>query len=158
MPGPVIQHEVKRFRTNPVSVRNAMSLILTATAITVVASGVLMWFVDRDNFPTIGVAFWWAIQTVTTVGYGDVTPTTPVGRAIGSLVLIESIAFLSIVTAVITSTFVEQARRQRQAESGELSNREVAGMVTELSAKVDHLEEMIRGLRDDPDLRSDRDR
>ena len=78
-----------------------------------------MWTVDRENFPTIGVAFWWAIQTVTTVGYGDVTPTTALGRFIGSFVLIESIAFLSIVTAVITSTFVEQARQQRQLESGE---------------------------------------
>jgi len=158
MPGPVIEHEVKRFRNNPVSVRNAMALILTATFITVVVSGVLMWAVDRENFPTIGVAFWWAIQTVTTVGYGDVTPTTSLGRFIGSFVLIESIAFLSIVTAVITSTFVEQARQQRQLESGEPSNREVLAMVMDLSAKVDRLEETIRRLRDDPDLRSERDR
>ena len=158
MPGPVVRREVERFRRNPVSVRNAMALILVATTITVFASGVLMWLVDPDNFPNIGVALWWAIQTVTTVGYGDVTPTNTVGRAIGSLVLIESIAFLSIVTATITSTFVEQARRQHQVNAGEPSNREVLAAVSDLSAKVETLEATIRALRDGPDLRGDPDR
>jgi voltage-gated potassium channel len=135
-----------------------MTLILTATTITVFASGLLMWLVDRDNFPNIGIALWWAIQTVTTVGYGDVTPTTTLGRTVGSFVLIESIAFLSIVTAVITSTFVEQARRQHQSESGEPTNRDMAATLDELIAKVDRLEASIRELRDGPDSRSDRDR
>lgn len=157
MPGPVITHEVERFRRNPVSVRNAMALILTATTVTVFVSGFLMWVVDRDNFPNIGVALWWAIQTVTTVGYGDVVPTSTLGRAIGSFVLIESIAFLSIVTAVITSTFVEQARRQQQSQNREPTNSDMAAMIGELSAKVDQLEASIRELRDGPDSRSGRD-
>jgi voltage-gated potassium channel Kch len=152
MPGPVITHQVQRFRSNPISVRNAMALILTATTVTVFVSGFLMWIVDRDNFPNIGVALWWAIQTVTTVGYGDVVPTTVAGRAIGSFVLIESIAFLSIVTAVITSTFVEQARRQRQAETGEPSTSDLAAMLADLTTKIEHLEENIRDLRDGPKL------
>ena len=157
MPGPVITHQVQRFRENPVSVRNAMALILTATTFTVFASGLLMWLVDRDNFPNIGVALWWAIQTVTTVGYGDVVPTTTLGRAIGSFVLIESIAFLSIVTAVITSTFVEQARRQQQAQNREPTNSEVAAMLGELTAKMDQLDASIRDLRDGPGSGSGRD-
>ena len=135
-----------------------MALILIATTITVFASGLLMWIFDRENFPTIGIALWWAIQTVTTVGYGDVTPTTTVGRAIGSFVLIESIAFLTIVTAVITSSFVEQARRQRQEESGAPSSSDLAAMLADLTAKVEHLEESIRELRDGPEFGSGRDR
>jgi voltage-gated potassium channel Kch len=158
MPGPVVTREVRRFRRNPISVRNAMALILTATTITVFASGFLMWIVDRDNFPNIGVALWWAIQTVTTVGYGDVTPTTFAGRAIGSFVLVESIAFLSIVTAVITSTFVEQARRQHRQDSGEPSASDLAAMLTDLTTKVEQLEATIRDLRDGPKLEGDRDR
>jgi voltage-gated potassium channel len=158
MPGPIVSHQVQRFRTNPVSVRNAMAIILTATILTVFVSGFLVWLVDRENFPNMGIALWWAIQTVTTVGYGDVTPTTSLGRLIASFVLIESIAFLSIVTAVITSTFVEQARRERQKTTGEPSNRDLSEMITELTAKVDHLEQVIQGLRDDPGSRSGRDR
>jgi voltage-gated potassium channel len=158
MPGPVFAHQVQRFRRNPVSVRNAMALILTATTVTVFLSGFLMWIVDRDNFPTMGVALWWAIQTVTTVGYGDVVPTTTAGRAIGSFVLIESIAFLSIVTAVITSTFVEQGRRQHRQETGEPSSSDLAAMITDLTTKVEQLEATVRDLRDGPKLEGGRDR
>ena len=60
------------------------------------------------------------MQTVTTVGYGDVTPTTKIGRIIAVFVMLEGIALLSIVTAAVTSTFVERARAAReQAENAE---------------------------------------
>jgi voltage-gated potassium channel Kch len=58
---------------------------------------------------------WWALQTVTTVGYGDVTPTHVAGRLVGVLVMLEGIAFIAIVTAVITSTFVARATREHGA-------------------------------------------
>jgi len=54
---------------------------------------------------------------VTTVGYGDVTPTNTAGRLVGGLFLLEAISFVTIVTAVITSSFVERARQQRIADS-----------------------------------------
>jgi voltage-gated potassium channel len=60
-----------------VSIRNAASIIVLATTGIVVAAGVLMWALDHDEYPNIWRALWWAIQTVTTVGYGDVTPQTP---------------------------------------------------------------------------------
>src|SRR4051812_15034681 len=157
MPGPIINREVAKFRTNPVSVRNAMPLILTATVITVFASGFLVWVFDRRDFPDMGIALWWAIQTVTTVGYGDVTPTNTVGRLIGSFVLLESIAFLSIITATITSTFVEQARRQRQLTDGGTRDAQVVAALADLTAKVEQLEASIRDARDDPEPRPDAD-
>src|SRR3954449_2503495 len=116
MPGPIINREVAKFRTNPVSVRNAMALILIATVITVFASGFLVWVFDRRDFPDMGIALWWAIQTVTTVGYGDVTPTNTVGRLIGSAVLLYSVAFLTILTAAITTSFIDRSRIERQGE------------------------------------------
>jgi voltage-gated potassium channel Kch len=156
MPGPIISREVERFRRDPVSVRNAMALILIATILTMFIAGFLVWLFDRQDFPNIGVALWWALQTVTTVGYGDVTPKTVVGRLIGSFVLIESIAFLTIVTAVITSTFVEQARRQRErAEGGRYS--ELVAALSDLSAKLDQLEASVRDLRGGPQSRSEPD-
>jgi voltage-gated potassium channel len=156
MPGPIISREVERFRRDPVSVRYAMALILTATVLTMFIAGFLVWVFDRQDFPNIGVALWWALQTVTTVGYGDVTPKTVVGRIIGSFVLVESIAFLTIVTAVITSTFVEQARRQRErAEGGRYS--ELVAVLSDLSAKLDQLEASVRHLRGGPQSPSDPD-
>jgi voltage-gated potassium channel len=58
---------------------------------------------------------------VTTVGYGDVTPQHPSGRFVGVLVMLEGIAFLTITTAVITSTFVARAERERAFAQGESS-------------------------------------
>jgi hypothetical protein len=46
----------------------------------VVGAGVLISVIDREEYPDVGIGMWWALQTVTTVGYGDVTPTHVAGR------------------------------------------------------------------------------
>ena len=65
--------------------RAAVVVAAASTAITVVA-GFLMTVADHDNFPSIGRGMWFSVQTVTTVGYGDVVPTTVAGRLIAALV------------------------------------------------------------------------
>jgi voltage-gated potassium channel len=102
----------------PASVRNAIRLIVVATAVTTVVGAVLVRLFDHKDFHDIGTAMWWSLQTVTTVGYGDVTPKTWVGRAIGSLVILYAVAFMSILIAAITTSFIERARAQRQAALG----------------------------------------
>jgi voltage-gated potassium channel Kch len=69
----------------------------------------------------VGIGLWWAIQTVTTVGYGDVAPKDVVGRVVAALVMLYGIAFIAIVTAVITSTFVARASRDYDAAHREKS-------------------------------------
>ena len=61
---------------------------------------------------------WWALQTVTTVGYGDVVPTTAAGRGVASLLLLGGLALISVVTATITSGFVARAQQER-ADTGQ---------------------------------------
>jgi voltage-gated potassium channel len=100
-----------------------------------------MHFTDKKTYPTIGDGLWWAIQTVTTVGYGDLVPTSTVGRLVAGLVMLAGIGFLTVVTAVITSTFIESARRRRR------------GTETDpLSAKLDQIGERLNvieaGLKD----------
>jgi voltage-gated potassium channel len=77
--------------------------------------GVLIKFVDHENFPSVGLGIWWALQTVTTVGYGDVVPTTLAGRVIGGVVMVIGIAFISFVTAGVTSTLVRRAGEESRA-------------------------------------------
>jgi voltage-gated potassium channel Kch len=154
----MIERRMDRMLTEPVSVRRALQAIVGGTITVVVGSALLMRLLDHREYRSYGRGLWWAIQTVTTVGYGDVTPTTVAGRAIGSFVLIESIAFLSIVTAVITSTFVEQGRRQHRQDSGEPSRGDLAAMITDLTSKIDRLEATVRDLGDGPELEGDRDR
>jgi voltage-gated potassium channel len=70
------------------------------------AAGFVVTLVDRKDFPTFGIAVWWAIVTLATVGYGDVVPHTTWGRVVGSAVIILGVTFIAFLTATITSYFV----------------------------------------------------
>jgi voltage-gated potassium channel Kch len=138
----VADRMIDRYLRDPASVRRAMGVIVTATAIVVVGAGALMRLVDHHEYPSIWVGMWWAIQTVTTVGYGDVTPRDPNGRIVATFVMLEGIAFLAIVTASITSTFVERANRDRQSMENLYEQRleeRLAGIDAELQATREQL-------------------
>ena len=64
-----IDPRTSRFCVSP-SVRLAASVIVTATAVIVVVGGVLIRIIDHEEYATVWVGMWWALQTVTTVGYG----------------------------------------------------------------------------------------
>jgi voltage-gated potassium channel len=111
----LIRRQVDRFRAKPSSLRNAAVVIVTVTIATVVIGSVIVWLFDPRDFPDLGTAVWFTLQTVTTVGYGDVTPTNPIGRIVAGIVMLVAIAFLTVVTALITSTFIEAGQRERLA-------------------------------------------
>jgi len=113
-------------------------VIVTATFVVVLLSGVLMTLIDNPEFPDFGVGLWWAVQTVTTVGYGDVAPQNGAGRLLGAIVMLEGTAFIAIVTAVITSSFVTRAQAEQRKD--ELSDRElIERRFDELERKIDAL-------------------
>jgi voltage-gated potassium channel len=68
-----------------------------------------------DDFDTFGESLWWAAQTVTTVGYGDVIPATTQGRAIAFLLMLTGFATLSLMTASISAAFVHRVEAPRRA-------------------------------------------
>jgi voltage-gated potassium channel len=136
----LVERRIDRFMREPPSVRNAAGVIVLVTGSIVVGAGVLISVIDHDEYPSIGLGLWWALQTVTTVGYGDVTPAHVSGRIVGAVVMLQGIALLAIVTAVITSTFVARASRdyQEQAAQDELSDREfIERRFNELEQKLD---------------------
>jgi voltage-gated potassium channel len=118
-----VERRVARVLREPPSVRMAAGVIVMATAFVVVAAGLLMTIIDRKEYPTLGLGLWWALQTVTTVGYGDVAPSHPAGRLVAMVVMLEGIAFIAIVTALITSTFVARAEREHERQLVEDENR-----------------------------------
>ena len=137
-----IERRMERFTREPPSVRNAAGVIVLATTFVVVGAGILIRLIDSEEYPDIGIGMWWALQTVTTVGYGDVTPTQLGGRLVGAVVMLQGTAFIAIVTAVITSTFVARATRQVEAArlEDELSDREqIDKRFDELERKLDLL-------------------
>src|SRR4051794_11361306 len=125
----VVERSMTRFLREPPSVRRAAGVIVTVTAAVVVGGGVLMRVFDHAEYSNIWVGMWWALQTVTTVGYGDVTPTHPSGRIIAAFVMLEGIAFVTIVIAAITSTFVARAAKDRGV--ADAADQDAAGLRTE---------------------------
>jgi len=89
---------------------------------------------------------WWSLQTVTTVGYGDVTPKDTAGKIVGAVVMLEGIAFLAIVTAAITSTFVTRAQREQQsAEPAEETVAEAPDdpQLEQIAARLERVESLL---------------
>jgi voltage-gated potassium channel len=90
---------------------------------------------------------WWAIQTVTTVGYGDVTPAETSGRIVAAFLMLEGVAFLAVVTAAITSTFVARASAEHQASEASEKMTElqkIESRFDELNGRLDRLEATLR--------------
>lgn len=138
---------MRKFLDSPASVRNAVRVIVLATVITTMAGALLVWLFDPKDFDNFGDAAWWSLQTVTTVGYGDVTPKNGLGRAIGSVVLLYAVAFMSVLTAAITTSFVERARRERAEH--EPSTQLILDRLDQISARLDRLEDQSRITRDE---------
>ena len=136
----LIERRLERFTREPPSVRNATGVIVIATTVVVVGAGVLIRLIDREEYPDVGVGMWWALQTITTVGYGDVTPSQVGGRLVGAGLMLWGTAFIAIVTAAITSSFVARATREHDAARArtELSDRELMEKrFDELERKLD---------------------
>jgi voltage-gated potassium channel len=142
----VIERRMTRFLSEPPSVRTAAGVIVVATTVVVVVGGVLMRLLDHGEYSNIWVGMWWALQTVTTVGYGDVTPKNPSGRIIAGFVMLEGIAFLAVTTAAITSTFVARASKERErARAADEDDTEVRieARLVGIDQRLDRLEKML---------------
>jgi voltage-gated potassium channel len=112
---------VKMLTRKPLTVARATQLIVIVTLIVTVGGGVAIWLLDHKEFSDLGTSLWWAVQTVTTVGYGDVVPHATVGRVIGTLVMLTGIGFIAVMTAAVTASLIEQARRRQSASDHDSS-------------------------------------
>lgn len=105
------ERRLDRMNKAIVSGRILPFLAFSILLVTVVA-GFAAWFLSPKGFEGLDDTMWWAAQTVTTVGYGDVVPTSTGGRIIGVIVMAFGVSAVSFITAVVTSTFLawQQAR------------------------------------------------
>jgi voltage-gated potassium channel len=127
-------------RPRPSTARRAGQLIAIATIVVAVLGAVMMRVLDPDEFPTSGSGMWFALQTVTTVGYGDHVPADTEGKVVAGLVMVTGIGFLSVVTASISAIFVESARKRRADDDG----------VNERLARIEQALEELKATRVSP--------
>ena len=142
----LIERRLSRFLREPVSVRSAAGVIIVATVVIVVVSGAAIRALDHHEYTSIWEGMWWALQTVTTVGYGDVTPESVAGRFVAGAVMLAGVALVTIVTAAVTSSFVARVQAQRRAEietDEELAEQRLDAQLQDIAARLKRVERML---------------
>jgi hypothetical protein len=111
-----IEKRVERRGLRP---RDAAYLIGAFWGIAVVVFGVLERIVDPKTFHSVWLGMWWAIETVTTVGYGDIVPSQTGGKIIAGFLMLGGLSLLAVVTAAVTSGFVARAQAETLRSGGD---------------------------------------
>ena len=94
-----------------------------------------LYYIERDiqpdKFGSIPEAMWWAIAALTTVGYGDAYPITPVGKIIGSIVTLLGIGMVALPSGILASSFSERMRQRRVSMQSEIDQALEDGLITQ---------------------------
>jgi voltage-gated potassium channel len=98
------------------SERHTLVSCLFVLLVAVITSATLIYLAEGDTQPkafgSIPLSMWWAIVTLTTVGYGDVVPVTPIGRMIGGVTVVLGLIVLALPIAIVATSFAEVIRRR----------------------------------------------
>ncbi len=110
------QRRLERINRAVVSGRILPYLAFMTLVITV-AAAVSVRILARGEFESFGESIWWAAQTVTTVGYGDVIPQTAFSKVVAVFVMFFGVAAVSITTAIVTSAVMSSSQQQASTQS-----------------------------------------
>ncbi len=122
-------------------VRHHLHYALLVIGMVILGAASLVFLVEDGSGGTIDSfadALWWAVTTVTTVGYGDTFPVTPAGRGIAAFLMLTGIALFGMLTASLTTFFVERAGTSEEAEEDTLTAR-----LDELLSRIGELERTL---------------
>jgi voltage-gated potassium channel len=135
-PRPGLQARLERRFVSkpPTPVRSAAFIAAATFAVSIVAGLVAHWI--DDGIPTVWLGIYWAVQTVTTVGYGTPSPTGTSGEALALVLMLLGTAFIAVITAAVTSVFIERARAIHESPVDD-SN---AATLEEIRARLERIE------------------
>ena len=125
----------------PTPVRAAAYIAGSALAISILAGAIAHWI--DDGIPSLWLGIYWAVQTVTTVGYGSPTPTGS-GQVLALLLMLLGTAFVAVITAAVTSVFIERARAIRQAGVEDSTQ----ATLEEIRTRLERIEDRLSGSTD----------
>ena len=103
--------------------RDELLITVMMTALLLLVASILMYYIEgeaqSDKFPNILSSLWWAVVTLTTIGYGDVVPVTGWGRLLSGLVAVMGIGLVAVPTGIVSSGFIDELAKQRKEGNGE---------------------------------------
>lgn len=119
------------------TLRKALGLVLTVATVLAISAAVLERLID-PAFNTFPEALWFAVTTVSTVGYGDYVPESGAGRVVASALMLTGLALIPLITSVTVSILV--AQRSREAREEELRH------LHQILDRLESLEARLAGL------------
>ena len=117
-----------------------------------------LFYASEPQVKTFGDGIWWALVTITTVGYGDITPLTTLGRVVAGLLMLLGLGLIATITAIVSAKFIQnyvdghtnddvlEKLQELETEIGKIEELEdnVLGKLQELEAEVDELNKKIQ--------------
>jgi voltage-gated potassium channel len=94
----------------------AVATVISVAFVLVLVAGALERIVEPEVFTSLGLAYWWAVVTVTTVGYGDVVPESATGRIVGTMLMLVGLGLIPTLTSVVVSTLIGKRTRAQQEQ------------------------------------------
>ena len=103
--------------------RSDLGITVFVTSILLVIASTLMYYIEGQEqpeaFPNIVASFWWAVSTLTTVGYGDVYPITAWGKFISGIIALLGIGLVALPTGILSSAFIEKINDRKTENNSE---------------------------------------
>jgi voltage-gated potassium channel len=134
-PRPRVERAIER-----INLWRALALIATAAAALIFLESLAMRLVEPETFTSYGVALWFSVVTVATVGYGDIVPKTDAGRATASILILFGMAWIPLVASLVVASLTQVLTRTQREEH----ERALAHVEARLDALYDALEERRR--------------
>ncbi|MCR4841810.1 MAG: ion transporter [Eubacterium sp.] len=96
-------------------VKKQLLAVLVLTLVYIFVCGLMMFQLEPDSFRNYGEAFYWATISITTVGYGDFAPASPVGRIIAAVSSLVGVAVIALPTGIITAAYTHEITKKKGA-------------------------------------------
>ncbi len=114
----------------------AVRTIAVIVILLVLAGALLVRLLEPKTFDDFGLAAWWAVETVSTVGYGDIVPHTTQGRIVGTVLMVTGVSMIPLVTSIVVSILAaKRAEEQSESEAQEIA---------ELRAQLSRIEDQLK--------------
>ncbi len=131
--------------------KEELILVIFVVFLLLIIFSSLMYFIEKEAqpeaFSSIPEAMWWGIITLTTVGYGDVYPITPLGKILGALIAFLGIGMFALPAGILGSGLVEVVRGKEMNNDKSIEELSINKTATcsKINKKIENLEEKLKG-------------
>jgi voltage-gated potassium channel len=126
----------------------AVGTVIAGASTLVVVAGGLARIVEPETFTTLGISYWWAVVTVTTVGYGDVVPESTGGRLVGTALMLTGLGLIPTLTSVTVAVLIGKRTRAQQ-EQLDRQGKDQAAALERIEARLNRLADRRTGAAQD---------